>query len=320
MACHSSRAPGGASAITVTRFGRIVNGVFDGYPNEGGTLLQDHAIDPAVQEVIPADATIIAHRQATPLFGLGLIEAIPDGVILSLASRPPRDGIQGTAAMITDVTTGQVRVGRFGWKNQQATLLAFAGDAYLNEMGITNRFFPVENAPNGDLAKLALFDHVQDPEDVLDPVLNRSDIDAAADFMRLLAPPPTVPLTADAQAGRALFQQINCAACHVPVLPSGPSSVAALSNKPVPLYSDLLLHDMGALGDGIEQASAKGREFRTAPLWGLRASGPYLHDGRAMTIDEAIRGHAGEAAVVRKRYKHLTAEERQQIVAFLNSL
>ncbi len=320
VACHSSRAPGGASAITVTRFGRLINGVFDGYPTQGGTLLQDHAIDPAVAEVVPADATIVAHRQATPLFGVGLMEAIPDSTILTLAKRSARDGIQGRVAVITDVVSGTQRVGRFGWKNQHATLLAFAADAYLNEMGITNRFFPVENAPNGDVARLALFDLTVDPEDLVDPATDKSDIDLAADFMRLLARPPTVPLTLGAIAGRAIFQQINCVGCHEPTMTTGPNAIAALSNQPVPLYSDLLLHNMGKLGDGIEQAAAKGSEFRTSPLWGLRASGPYLHDGRAMTVDEAIRGHAGEAANPRDRYLQLTRQQREQLIAFLNSI
>ena len=320
VACHSSRATGGASAITVTRFGRTVNGIFDGYGNAGGSLLQDHAIDPAVAEVVPEDATIIAQRQSTPLFGLGLIEAIPDASILALANRPVRDGIKGRAAMVVDVATSQLRVGRFGWKNQVATLLTFAGDAYVNEMGITSRLFPTENAPNGDLARLAAFDLYADPEDTIDPAVNKSDIDAAADFMRLLAPPPTVPLTQAARSGQQLFQQINCTACHQPVLTTGASPIAAISNKNVPLYSDLLLHEMGALGDGIEHGVAKGNEFRTAPLWGLRASGPYLHDGRAMTVDEAIRAHDGEAANPRDRYLRLTPTQRQQLIAFLNSI
>src|SRR5260221_8860836 len=137
--------------------------------------------------------------------------------------------------------------------------------------------------------------------------------------MRLLGPPPPLPPTQSATAGRAIFHQINCGVCHTPVMNTGPNPIAALNQKPVPLYSDLLLHDMGLLGDGVAQASAGPREMRTAPLWGLRASGPYLHDGRAATVDEAIRGHDGEAAGSRERYTRRGATHRQQFLVFLNS-
>lgn len=320
VACHSARGTGGASAVTVTRFGRIENGVFDPLTELGGSLLQAHAIDPSLQEVIPDVANVVALRQTTPLFGLGLIEAIPDAAIRKLATRTVGDGIHGRAAMIIDAATGELRVGRFGWKNQNATLLTFAADAYLNEMGITNRVFPVENAPNGDQVKMALLDTVQDPEDTTDAATGKADIDINADFVRLLAPPPVVPFTRAARAGQALFQRINCTGCHVAVILTGPSPIAALNKKPVHLWSDLLLHDMGELGDGVAQADAGMTEFRTAPLWGLRGSGPYLHDGRAATIDEAITGHAGEAAASRDRYLKLTPAQKQQVVEFLNSI
>jgi len=320
VACHSRPVTGGSSPIDVTRFGRTTNGVFDPLENEGGSLLQQFAIDPAVQEVIPADANVIAHRQTTPLFGLGLLEAIPDAAIKANAARPSIDGVHGRAASITDVVSGQIRIGRFGWKAQQATLLAFAGDAYRNEMGITNRFFPTENAPNGNTALLARFDTTADPEDQVDPATGRSDIDAAADYMRLLAPPPQAPLSPSATAGKTVFQQVGCAVCHTPMMVTGPSPIAALSNKQVWLYSDLLLHDMGGLGDGIAQADASTTEMRTAPLWGLRASGPYLHDGRAPTVDAAIRQHDGEARMSRDRYEKLSPQVRQQLLDFLNTL
>jgi CxxC motif-containing protein (DUF1111 family) len=320
VSCHAANAVGGSGPITVTRFGRTTNGVFDPLTELGGSLLQQFAIDPAVQEVIPPQANVVVHRQTTPLFGLGLIEAIADADIIRGAQHPVVDGIRGRAAMIVDVDSSATRVARFGWKNQHATLLAFAGDAYLNEMGITNRFFPTENAPNGNTALLAQFDTVADPEDVIDPTTGKSDIDRQADFMRYLAPPPALPLTASAAAGRNVFNQINCAVCHTPMMTTAPNAIAALDRKPVPLYSDLLLHDMGILGDGIAQAAAQPREMRTAPLWGLRASGPYLHDGRAGTIDDAIRGHEGEAAGSRDRYLRLTATQRQQLLDFLGTL
>src|SRR5207302_3410854 len=137
----------------------------------------------------------------TPLFGAGLIEAIPDVAILLNALAPKPDGISGRVSIVHDVASGQIRIGRFGWKAQQATLLAFAGDAYLNEVGITSRLFPNENAPNGNANLLALFDIIADPEDEEDPETGKADIDAFADYMRLLAPPPQLPLTLSARAG-----------------------------------------------------------------------------------------------------------------------
>ena len=320
VACHGAPAPGGGGGQTITRFGQTAGGHFDPLAELGGSLLQAKAIDPDAQEIVPPEANVTALRQSTPLFGLGLIEAIPDATIERLAARPAHDGISGKAAHITDIASGEERVGRFGWKAQQATLLAFAADAYRNEMGITNRFFPTENAPNGDTAKLAKWDKIADPEDQVDPATGRSDIDTAADFIRLLGAPPQKPATSAAVAGAGVFRQIGCDGCHQPVLMTGRSDILALSLKLVPLFSDLLLHDMGALGDGIAQADAGTRDMRTAPLWGLRASAPYLHDGRAATVDEAIRAHDGEAANPRDRYLRLRELPRRQLLEFLNSI
>ena len=187
-------------------------------------------------------------------------------------------------------------------------------------MGITNRFFPTENAPNGDAATLAKWDKVADPEDEVDPATGRGDIDTVADFMRLLGAPPQKPATSAAMAGAGVFRQIGCDGCHQPVLVTGRSDIPALNLKLVPLFSDLLLHDMGALGDGIAQADAGPRDFRTAPLWGLRASAPYLHNGRAATVDEAIRAHDGEAANPRDRYLRLREMQRRQLLEFLHTI
>ena len=320
VACHSAPAVGGSGVETVTRFGHTAGGIFDPLADLGGSLLQDKAINPDALEVVPPEANVRTRRQSTPLFGLGLIEAIPDETIRRGAARAAHDGIAGHAALVTDVTTGEERVGRFGWKAQQATLLAFAGDAYRNEMGITNRFFPTENAPNGDAAKLAKWDKISDPEDQTDSATGRSDTDTAADFMRLLGAPPQKPATPAAISGAGFFRQIGCDGCHTAVLTTGRSDIPALNLQTVPLFSDLLLHDMGALGDGIAQADAGPREFRTAPLWGLRASAPYLHDGRAPTIDAAIRAHDGEAANPRDRYLRLREQQRRQLLEFLGTI
>lgn len=318
VACHASGATGGASARNVTRFGRTTNGVFDPLESLGGSLLQDHAILPAAAETIPVQANTIIHRNPTPLFGLGLIDAIPEAAILQNVHKHPVDGVTGRPAMVTDVVSGQVKVGRFGWKNQHAVLLAFAADAYRNELGITNRYFPTENAPNGDATLLAKYDFVADPEDA--PATGLADFEKVANFMKYLAPAPTKPLSASAAAGRDLFGKAGCVVCHVPSMMTGPSSEAAFNHRPVSLYSDLLLHNMGSLADGVSQGDATELEMRTAPLWGLQYSAPYLHDGRAATVDAAIMAHDGEGKVSRDRYAKFSAAQKKQLADFLMSL
>jgi CxxC motif-containing protein (DUF1111 family) len=267
VACHRGPSVGGSSPRAVTRFARIMNGRFDPMLDNGGPLLQDRSIHRAIQEKIPVEATLQARRQTTPLFGLGLVEAIPDETLIQLANRPPEEGVRGRAAMILDPDSGQTRVGKFGWKSQHSSLSSFSADAYLNEMGITNRLFPAENAPNGNVLLLKQADTLLDPEDAT-VAPNKADFELATDFMRLLAPLPTRPLSPVASTGKRLFESVGCASCHVPVLRTGAHPVPALANQPVALYSDLLLHDMGKLGDGMVQGAATGTEMRTAPLWG----------------------------------------------------
>ncbi len=318
--CHSVPTVGGGGFINEVRAGRLdANGTFHEPP--GGSLMNMFSIPPHLaQETIPADANVVAFRRAIPLFGSGLVEAIPDDAILALANltaKPP--GVVGRVHRVTDVVTGQQRVGRFGWKAQHATLKSFAGDAYQNEMGITNELFPRENAPNGDEALLALVDRVADPEDLPDPVTGRSGVDRFANFMRFLAAPPRGPITDSVRQGELVFQQIGCASCHTSSLATGTSAIAALDRKPVPLFSDLLLHDIGT-GDGIAQGDARPNEIRTPALWGLRTRLPLLHDGRAPTIEDAIRMHGGEGSTVRSRFEALSAVERQALLDFLRSL
>ena len=317
--CHSSPAVGGASVVNVTRFGRTTNGVFNPLALLGGSLLQELEINSAVHEVVPPEANVVAQRNTTPLFGLGLIEAIPDPEILRNVRRQPVDGVLGKVSKVQDVATGRELIGRFGWKAQIATLLTFSAEAYVNEMGITSRLFPVENAPNGNAQLLSQYDTVADPEDTLD-AQGRGDIDRLAEFMQWLGAPPRLPLTASAAAGRNVFQNTGCATCHVPVMFTGTNRSAALRNKEVWLFSDLLLHDMGTLGDGIAQGTADVRDMKTAPLWGLRASAPYLHDGRAATVDEAIKAHDGEGKASKDRYLRLSKQQLQQLLDFLSSI
>lgn len=320
VSCHSTPSVGGSSALTVTRYGRNVHGQFDPLTAQGGTLLHASTTIPELREVIPAAANVIAQRQSLPLYGLGLIEAIDDATLIAATLRPKPPGVSGRVALITDLATGAPRIGRFGWKNQHATLLSFAADAYSNEMGITNRILPDENAPNGNTALLLRYVPVHPVDDKFDPVTQNSGIDKVANFMRLLAPPPRAAGSPAADRGERHFTDVGCAACHTPSYTTGASTLAALDHQPVPLYSDLLLHDMGPLGDGIAQSAAGTNEMRTPPLWGLRASAPYLHDGRAATIDEAIRAHAGEAAEIRERYVKMNPGDRADLLEFLRTL
>lgn len=321
--CHAAAAPGGASpslgVSVVRRIGGFTNGVYSDLTNVGGALLQARSLReiipnyPVPGEVVPTGPTIVGRRQTTPLFGAGLIEAIPASSILALQdpNDANRDGISGRANMVLNPQTGLQEPGRFGWKSQVATLLHFSGDAYLNEMGITNPQFPLEVLPQGRPIPPGA-DRVADPED------RTGNTPLVADFMRFLAPPAQLPNLS--VRGRQLFTTTSCASCHTPTMTTGPNPRAALSVKQVQLYSDLLLHDMGALADQLRQGQATGTEFRTAPLWGLRFRRFFLHDGRATSVDQAIRLHDGEAALSRNRYNALTPADRTELLNFVNGL
>jgi CxxC motif-containing protein (DUF1111 family) len=318
--CHAVPSLGGSGAVMEMRAGRL-DGVGNFVEPPGGSLINLFSLPPhTAQEVIPPDANVVAFRRPIPLFGAGLVELIPDSAILALANqagKPP--GVAGRANLVIDPGTSTARVGRFGWKAQMSTLRAFAAGAYRDEMGITNELFPEENAPNGDASLLPLVELTPDPEDVTDPVTRRSGVDNFTNFMRFLAPPPRGTITASVQQGETVFQQIGCASCHTPVLMTGSNPHAAFDRRAIPLFSDLLLHDVGT-GDGIGQGSARPNELRTPALWGLRVRAPFLHDGRAMTIEQAITLHAGEAATVRTNFLALSPAQQQALLDFLSSL
>jgi CxxC motif-containing protein (DUF1111 family) len=268
-----------------------------------------------VGEVVPPKANVVAKRRTTPLFGLGLVESVPDHDLLSIVHMEQFQSPQsaGRASMIVDTLSNQTRVGRFGWKAQQAVLFTFAGDAYLNEMGITTPLFPTENCPQGNCALLA-FNPV--------PAINdtNTSLQQFADFMAFLAPPPIQPIPRAGQGGDQIFAAIGCADCHLPTLRSGPSPVASLNNVPFHPFSDFLLHDMGSLGDGIVQGGTGATEMRTAPLWGLRNVTAFLHDGRAQTIPAAILAHDGQGRHARDRFARLRPDDQARLVAYLSSL
>jgi CxxC motif-containing protein (DUF1111 family) len=287
----------------------------------------------------------IIFRIPTPVFGAGLIEAISDSAILAnMNAGAPQKAALGISGHPNAHLSGNANrsandgtITRFGWKAQNKSLIMFAGEAYNVEMGITNQLFPQER----DETAGCLFNAT--PEDTLNftppptPPSNTntavlSDIEAFADFMRMLAPPTPAPGSPSTGNGRVIFARIGCTTCHTPsfttgrMIASGSSKVpsAALSNQTANLFSDLLVHHMGrGLGDGITQGGAGPDEFRTAPLWGVGQRVFFLHDGRTANILEAIEAHKSkdsEANKVIDHFNRLTAQERQDVINFLRSL
>jgi CxxC motif-containing protein (DUF1111 family) len=321
--CHNVPAIGGSGIILETRAGyRDPDGSFRALNEDGDTLIHLFSVPThGCQPLIPDDATVIARRAPIPLFGAGLVEAIADDTILALEDPQDRnrDSVSGRVAMVTDAASGERRVGRFGWKAQHATLLAFGADAYRNEMGITNDLFPRESVFAVADEQLRRCDPMPDPEDVRERTTGRRGIDNFESFMRFLAPVARSHSDETTRDGERIFSAIGCAACHVPTLTTGPSSNPLFNQKPVPLFSDLLLHDIGT-GDGIRQSAAQPEEIRTPALWGLRLRRPLLHDGSAATIAEAIERHRSEAELARRGFSSLSPQERDRLIAFLRSL
>jgi CxxC motif-containing protein (DUF1111 family) len=327
--CHQNPVTGGASQVSELRAGhRDASGNFVDAP--GGSLINDRAIAAAIQERVPGAENIRSFRMSTNALGLGFVEAINSNTLVAIANAQPGQSGGLIAGQIIQVplfeAAGAVRVGRFGWKDQHASLLSFAADAYLNEIGITNRFLPNENTSLG--FSVAGFDNIPDPEDV------DNDIDRFADFMRATKAPPrdtALAATSDAIAGSNLFVQIGCSVCHTPsittssvgtIINGGAFTVpAALGNKIIHPYSDFLLHDIGT-GDGIVQngGQSTANKLRTVPLWGIRTHPRHMHDGQTLTFNEAILRHAGEARGVTSNYRALSATQQSQIITFLKSL
>jgi CxxC motif-containing protein (DUF1111 family) len=319
--CHNQGGDGGGSDTLETRYGRVTNGVFDSLTQFDGQLLHSKGIGEFngvdfVGEVVPPEANVVSMRRTTPLFGLGLVDAVPDETLMELAELQQlfTPETAGRVNMQIDVFSGQPRVGRFGWKCQIGTVLTFSGNAFLNEMGITTPFFPNENPPGGNKALLAANPARSNPNDSTATVMQLND------HTTFLAPPPQKPLTRKSALGSLLFARIGCADCHTPALQTGPNPIAALDRVIFFPFSDFLVHDMGDLGDGIVQNGASGREMRTAPLWGARVRTSYLHDGRARTLQEAILAHDGQGQAARDRFAALDDHEQDQILDFINSL
>ena len=337
--CHQNPVSGGPSQFTELRVGhKDANGNFvnptipidDGASSiSGRSLVNDRAVVPEAQEHVPATENIRALRAALNTLGDGFVEAIDDNTLLAIADQQARTThgkIHGEAIEVPVLEApGKNRIGRFGWKDQHSSLLSFIGDAYLNEMGITNRLKPVDETTIGKVTA--------DPEDVPDN-LGLADIDHFAQFIRGTKAPPRdaeLAVSADAQAGQRLFERVGCSDCHVASITTAPPGMlinggtfaipAALGNKIIHPFSDFLLHDIKT-GDGIVQAGPQdtANKLRTAPLWGLRMRPRFMHDHQSLTLDNAIERHKGEAEDVADRFFDLTDRQQQQLITFLNSL
>ncbi len=364
--CHQSPVTGGVSQVTELRVGH--KGRDDKFQNaeipinhgseiiKGRSLVNQRAICPnaafpdvEILERVPDSETIRTFRTSLGLLGDGFVEAVDDSTLINISNRQCKQDHGKICGLIVRVpileSPGETRVGRFGWKSQHASLLSFSGDAYLNEIGITNRLFPDEVTN--------LCNTVAEPNDKAGAD-GLADIDRFARFIRATKAPMRDAQQASAltaKAGETLFAKIGCDICHVPKLTTAPEGTvinggkftipAALGSKAFHPYSDFLLHDIGT-GDGIvvamEEHYGKGmyqtqwRDFsveayqaaanrmRTAPLWGVRMQPMLMHDGASLTFRDAILRHRGEASDVTGRFEKLSAVDQDAIIVFLKSL
>jgi CxxC motif-containing protein (DUF1111 family) len=364
--CHQSPVSGAASQVTELRVGHQGPDGHFRTPDipiahgaevvTGRSLVNDRAIcpngsfpDKEIQERIPETETIRTLRLSLNLLGDGFVEAVADQTLIDLSKQQCKSSHAKICGQILYVpiveAPGQMGVGRFGWKDQHASLLSFAGDAYLNEMGITNRLQPNEVTN--------LCNTVSEPNDTTGPD-GLSDIDHFARFIRATKAPArdaALASSAAANKGLGLFEKIGCASCHVETLTTAPAGTkinggtftipAALGSISLHPYGDFLMHDVGT-GDGILQATrehyglqvfqqmsgylskqnfeSSRNKIRTAPLWGVRLRPRLMHDGASLTLLEAITRHSGEAGHVIKQFEKLKRPEQDAIIEFLKSL
>jgi len=306
-ACHREPAIGGVGRdglATVTRIGILKDGRFDALIGRGGPFAHAHAISELGADCdrtagIPAGANVTSIRNTPQLFGSGLIDAIPDAEIRAQARRQRGTAVSGRPNLVNLPSRGD-ELGRFGWKADVATLEQFVAEALRNELGVTSSLAPGGPPPGGSRPCAG-----ESPDSEVD----RDLIAALTDFVAALPAPEPV---AHEPAGAAVFEETGCAACHTPALDAGSDDAR--------LYSDLLLHDMGpALDDRVAQGTARGAEWRTAPLWGLADRPRYLHDGRAESLVAAILAHGGEADRARSRFRSLSKRDRRLLLRFLET-
>ncbi|HVK83658.1 MAG TPA: di-heme oxidoredictase family protein [Kofleriaceae bacterium] len=249
-----------------------------------------------------------SYRQGLPLVGLGLLEAIPDDTILALEDPTDADGdgISGRANIVWDDVTHQPRLGRFGHKANVVDLLQQVAGAFVNDIGLTNLIFP-------------------EPDGMRD--VNDDQLVQTAFFLSTLGVPTAAPRDEAARRGRSLFDDFACSTCHVPTLVTGDHEIPQLAQQTIHPYTDLLLHDVGdLLTDARSDFAATGVEWRTPPLWGIglaqvvQPEATFLHDGRARTLAEAILWHGGEAEAAREAFRLASPDDRDALLAFLQTL
>jgi len=339
VSCHQNPHSGAAGQFTELRVGHTdENGNFVNptiFINDekntitGRSIVNDRAIGPEAQERIPATENISALRATLNTLGDGFVEAIDDQTLIAIAEEQAEvsEGrIHGEVVQAPIFEApGQTRVGRFGWKDQHSSLLSFIADAYLNEMGITNRLRPTEvtqvlNTTTG----------INDQPDNL----GLADIDHFAQFIRgTMVPPRDTALAATPAAlrGQELFRRLGCNICHVESITTAPPGTVidggmftvpeALGDKIIHPFGDYLLHDIGT-GDGIVQVGPQDTadKLRTAPLWGLRTKARFMHDLGSLSLTDAISRHRGEAHEPARRFRELRPEEKEALLTFLKSL
>jgi CxxC motif-containing protein (DUF1111 family) len=296
-ACHFEPEIGGAGprGVNVMRHATVENDVYTA-PSIGSIL---HRVTAQLGQFPFPDLgiNVYEHRQTPAIFGLGLLDALPEAAIIANADPDDGDG-DGISGRVS--VTGDGRVGRFGWKAQVPSLSEFVRDAAGAELGMTM-------AAQADHT----FGVTADDDAIADPELSLERGREILDYMRLLAPPPRrAPADPAAAArGEEVFFAINCSGCHVPSIGG------------VDAFTDLLLHEILPTDSaGIEDTAASMVEFRTAPLWGVSTTAPYMHSGAADTLDQAIRLHDGEAAAIRDAYVALSIQEQADLIAFLETL
>ncbi len=314
--CHEDPKAGGNGDEIELHATAFNGGVCDALATEGGPVIQQ-LVTPALRaalgldkEPVPAAATAQARRTTPVIFGRGLLDAVPDSVILSYADPNDRDG-DGISGRVNRFFDG--RLGRFGRKALVPRVDEFNEGAFVLEQGVTNPAVPTEETIGGQPIPAGV-DPVPEPE------INQEAVDRANDFVRFLGVPSPARPSAEAKRGRDLFGRIGCDRCHTPELVTGPSPVRGLSAKRFTAYTDLLLHDMGPDLADICLGLALPSEFRTEPLIGLRLATKFLHDGRAASPEEAIEVHGGEAGAARDRFRDLSPSERAALIAFLKTL
>jgi len=305
--CHNASAGvdfaggmGVGAGTFVRRVARIEHGRFNPLASHGGPIARQHSIAefgfPCGMPIgDPPQANALSTRSAMTLRGTARIDNIRSGDIENVRKMQPA-GVQGHFNLLADG-----RIGKFGWKAQTATLVEFMGEAFRDEIGITNPLAPTDLVSGCGAS-------------ILRPEADAAPLTSLVAFLNTIDPPaPTVACRTS--PGAAIFATTGCATCHTPSLP-GPGNAS-----PVFLYSDLLLHDMGsALADGFEQGSASGREFRTTPLWRVADRAHFLHDGRAHSIFDAIASHGGQAADAARAFASLGSSDEQTLLDFLGCI